>query len=229
MVVRPLHRSRWAAARWLILAPHPDDEVIGAGALLSISARAGELGAVVFLTDGAASHGPRTGAERMALAAARRAEAALGMRRLTGGPAPRMVHLDWPDAHPRAAGEPEFENSVRQVAALCRRLTIDAIAVTAGHEPHCDHEAACMLARAAAQRAGRPVEVFEYLVWAQHPPVAGYEAWRTANMPPGRRRLALAAHRSQLTPAFGEGFRLPPERCRAAPCDLLYRRRRRHG
>lgn len=42
--------------RWLILSPHPDDETLGAGAVVSEAAKAGRLAGVAYLTDGGASH-----------------------------------------------------------------------------------------------------------------------------------------------------------------------------
>lgn len=56
--------------RWLVLAPHPDDEVLGPGATLAMAVRAGIEVKVVVLTDGAAqgSAGVR-GAEARAAAA----------------------------------------------------------------------------------------------------------------------------------------------------------------
>ncbi len=101
---------------------------------------------------------------------------------------------------------------------------MDAIATTAREEPHCDHAAAGALAQAVADAALRSVAVFDYCVWGD-PPIGG-RALETAPLSPGRRRAALAAHRSQLTPAFGDGFRLP-ERQRAMPlADRLYPRSR---
>lgn len=60
--------------RWLFLAPHPDDEVFGAGATLALAARRGVDVAIVVVTDGAAQ-GERATREREACAAA----AALGL------------------------------------------------------------------------------------------------------------------------------------------------------
>jgi LmbE family N-acetylglucosaminyl deacetylase len=42
--------------RLLVIAPHPDDEVLGSGALLYLARRAGREVAVVLVTDGSASH-----------------------------------------------------------------------------------------------------------------------------------------------------------------------------
>ncbi len=214
----PLSATPWRAARWLVLAPHPDDETLGAGALIAEVARAGRPIAVAYLTDGTGSH-PGGGRR---LAYARRAEARLALRRLAGRSiAP--LHLDWRDAQPPRRASKAYDIARDRLVALIRRARIDAIAVTAGHEPHCDHAAACRLARDAAAGSRRGVAVFEYLVWGEAFERATVRGYRTAPFPPGRRRHALAAHRSQTGSRFGEGFRLPAERLRVTLTDTLYR------
>lgn len=225
---QPLARSRWSAARWLVLAPHADDETIGAGALIAGAARRGALAGVVFVTDGAGSHRHQNDRSRRRLVALRRGEATIALRRLAPN-APPPLFLDWPDASPPAPGDPAFERAVRSLGALCRRARVDAVATTALHEPHCDHEAVCRLAYALKQRAVTPLDVFEYVVWADRPPGPSHRAVRTAATPTGPRRLALAAHRSQTTPLHGEGFRLPARHFRSPPFDLLYVRNASHG
>ena len=229
MVTRPLSACSLAASarasmRWLILAPHADDETLGCGALIADAASRNALGGVVILTDGAGSHDHDGASSRARLIAARRHEARLAIRRLAGRAMAPPVFLGWPDAHPFEAGSLGFEQSRRRLAALCRQRRVDALAVTARHEPHCDHEAAYALARAVADTALRPIAVFEYVVWAAEPPGRGYRALRTPPMPLGLRNQALAAHRSQITPQFGTGFRLSAAKLRMPACDLLYER-----
>lgn len=224
LLARALGGSASASARWLVLAPHADDETLGCGALIADAASRGALAGVVILTDGAGSHSHDGQASRAHLVAARRQEAVRAVRILAGRQHPAPVFLDWPDAQPFATGDPAFERTRRRLSALCRERRVDALAVTAGHEPHCDHEAAYRLASAAAAGAMRRVSVFEYVVWAAEPPGAGYRALRTPPMPIGLRNAALAAHRSQLTPQFGDGFRLPASKLRMPAFDLLYER-----
>ena len=57
--LRPLHQRR--PRRLVVVAPHPDDEVLGAGGLLQYMDRVGVETVVVAVTDGEASHpGART-------------------------------------------------------------------------------------------------------------------------------------------------------------------------
>lgn len=213
----PLARSRQARARWAVLAPHPDDETIGVGALIA------QTGAgVVYLTDGSGSH-PLPGAgDRARLIRCRAREAAAAIRRLAGRDAPVPLFLGWRDGHPPAAGTPAFAATVRRLARHLERRSIDAVAVTARDETHGDHVAAHALARAAARRARRRVAVFAYRVWGGAMPRGVRPPLVTAAMPPGRRRHALAAHRSQMGAALGPGFRVPPHLRRPPARDLLY-------
>jgi LmbE family N-acetylglucosaminyl deacetylase len=218
-----------ASARWLVLAPHADDETLGCGALIADAASRGALAGVVILTDGVGSHSHDGPASRARLVAARRREAARAVRMLAGPAHPPPLFLDWPDAQPFAAGDPGFEWARRRLTAFCRQRKVDALAVTARHEPHCDHEAAFCLAYAVAASVMRPITVFEYIVWALEPPGEGYRALRTPPIPIGLRNAALASHRSQLTPQFGDGFRLPAAKLRMPAFDLLYERTGSHA
>jgi LmbE family N-acetylglucosaminyl deacetylase len=219
-----LSSTRWRNARWLVLAPHADDETLGVGALISEAAFEGRLAGIAYLTDGAGSHSHSDAASRSRLKAVRRVEAATACRRLTRTPLAPLF-LDWPDAQPFEPGSPSWRAALLRLTSLCRRERVDAIAVTASAEPHCDHAAAGDLAQAVAATALRPVAVFEYCVWGD-PPVTS-RVFVTRAMEPGRRRSALAAHRSQLTPLFGVGFRLPLHQQAMPDRDRLYLRSRR--
>ena len=218
-----LERSPWRSARWLVIAPHADDETLGAGALIHQAAEVGRLAGVVILTDGAGSHDHPDAASRARLVRTRRLEAERAVRRLAGTAAAPPVFLDWPDAQPASSGSMVFEATARRLAALCRERRVDAIAVTGPDDPHCDHQAAAQLARRAAAMARRPVAVFDYVVWGAAPYGSKLRI-TTRPLRAGVRAYALSSHQSQLTPMFGEGFRLEKERGLRAASDTLYRR-----
>lgn len=212
----------WRGLRWLILAPHPDDETLGAGALIAQAAGAGRLAGVVYLTDGSGSHAVQS----RRLIQTRKREAAVALHCLTGNGICVPVHLGWQDATPAEPDSAPFDRACRSLAALCRRWRVDAVAVTALHEPHCDHAAAARLAYAVQKRAKRRLVIAEYIVWGEALDGRTHRAVVTAPMTPGTRRLALHAHRSQLTASHGPGFRLPADRLRMPARDILYLRRR---
>lgn len=199
----------------LVLAPHPDDESLGVGALLATRALAGNIDHVAFLTDGAGSHldVPGWSAARIGRARAnegRQAVAALGIRS-----AP--LFLEWEDAAPPRRAAPLFRQTAARLAAFCRRNRIRAIVSTWSGEPHCDHEAAAMLAQVVARACRIPQ--LDYLVWG----------WTLANLEEKiagrcllsfdvsrgrtRQRRAIGCHRSQFGGRISGGgtrFRLPP-------------------
>ncbi len=222
VAVVPIAESEWAEARWMVLAPHPDDETLGAGALIATTAAAGRLAGVVFLTDGAGSHPHSEAVSRERLVLIRREEARSALAVLCGGEAPEIVFLDWPDARPHADGSLAALASAATLADLCLDRGVNALAVTALHEPHCDHAAAARLARAAVGWTGPSVQLFEYQVWADEPPHDAKRAIETGPVEPELRTRALDAHRSQLTDLLGPGFRLDPARRQMPDRDTLY-------
>lgn len=224
MVGLSLSAKPWRDLRWLVLAPHPDDETLGAGALIAQTARTGCLAGLVYLTDGSGSHETAAGGSGK-LVRSRKREAAAALYRLTGSRARCPLHLDWKDANPARPGDRAFDKSTRRLTALCHRLQVDALAVTTSHEPHCDHEAAAQLAYAVGKQARGRLIVAEYVVWARPPSPRTHHALHTAPMLRGQRRHALAAHRSQLTASHGPGFRLPAFRRTMPASDILYLRR----
>ena len=152
----------------------------------------------------------------------------MALQALNGAPHP--LHLDWPDASPVLPGDPLFERGVRQLSAWCRRHGVTRIAVTWSGEPHCDHEAAALLAQTVAQRCR--VALYYYLVWGWTLPdlaerVRGL-AVRSVATGAGRPRQhrAIRCHRTQLGGRIvgaRENFRLPRAMLRLAdrPMTLL--------
>ena len=218
----PLADSPWAEARWMVIVPHADDETLGAGSLIATAAAKGCLACVVYLTDGGGSHSHKDAASRERLVQVRRREAEQALATLCEGQSPPTVFLDWPDAHPHEPDSEPARSAVTRLSELCRTHSATAIAVTALHEPHCDHAAAARLARSVSQAATPAVPVFEYLVWAESPPPGSSEAVVTSPMSQTVRRQALDAHVSQLTDAMGPGFRLDPARRQMPESDVLY-------
>lgn len=196
---RPVTADAAARSGWLVLAPHPDDEVLGTGGLLATLAARRARVTVAFLTDGSGSHVGAPGWSRRRIAAVRAAEAGAALRML--GLAAPPVHLGWRDAAPAAEGSRARAATVRRLVALCRRHRLTRVVASWDADPHCDHEAAAGVARAVARRMG--VQPHFYAVWGWARPdldarLAGMRAialpisrWR------GRQRRALHRHRTQ--------------------------------
>ncbi len=200
----------------MVLAPHPDDEALGAGPLLAALARTGAEPHLAFVTDGSASHPDAPGWSPRRLAGARRwegrrAAVALGLRR-------PPVWLGWRDAAPPALTSAKWRRTVRRLGWHLRRLGIRQLVTSWGGEAHCDHEASARLADAAARAARSPVRVSSVAVWGwtEATAAARLRRSRARSVPvPGgtvAAARALACHRSQLgtrVPGSPAGFRLP--------------------
>ena len=195
-------RRRLPSGGWaLVVAPHPDDEVLACGGLMMALSRRGVGLVVVAVTDGEASHPGSAAIRPDRLAARRRQEAVLADARL--GVTPRRPWLRLPDG-----GVPDREAWLS--ATLGELLSGPAaprlcIAPFPG-DGHPDHEACGRAAAVAATRRGAPLVT--YPVWAWHwarpgdrrLPLAGARALRLDRAQRTAKAAAIAAHRSQLRP-----------------------------
>lgn len=183
--------------RLVMVAPHPDDEVLAIGGLLAqLSTLCGDV-LIVAVTDGEGSHADSPQWPRSRLAAERPLESAEAWRRLGFGQA-TCERFGLPDGGVRA----HREDLVRDLAALLRPT--DVVFTTWRHDGHPDHEAtgrACAVA--CAQIGSTLVEV---PVWAWHwaePGDARLPWHRAVKLPldapsAARKRHAVGAFISQL-------------------------------
>ena len=199
----------------LVLAPHADDESLGCGGLIAEASARGLPPVVVVLTDGAMSHPSSQSYPPPRLRALRRAEtraavAALGLGR------ERVHFLDIPDGRAPHEG-PGVEKAAARVAELARAYRAGTILTTWECDPHADHVAAQVIARAEAR--SMCARVVSYPVWGWALPrrallpvasVAGARMDIARHLPAKRR--AIAAHESQHSGLIADdprGFRLP--------------------
>jgi LmbE family N-acetylglucosaminyl deacetylase len=203
---------------FVVLSPHPDDESLGSGGLIALARRDHQDVAIVLLTDGSGSHPRSITYPRERLIALRRAEIEQAGRIL--GVAPNCVtHLGLPDtAAPRCG--PVFDRAAAAVSKIVDMTRAESLFVTWRHDPHCDHEAAAILAED-VRRRHPSIRLWAYPVWGWH---LAATADVTAPPPHGCRvditevtaikRAAIDAHVSQMTDLIAddpEGFRLHEE------------------
>jgi N-acetylglucosamine malate deacetylase 2 len=149
---RPPDRPIDRPLRWVVVAAHPDDETLAAGALMARSRPA----AVLLLTDGAprdlawAPAARRAGLDRAAYARARREELAAALD-LAGVPAERTYFLDAVDQEAAA----ELPRLARDLADRLAALAPDLVLTHPYEGGHPDHDAAAFLVRAAAALLAR--------------------------------------------------------------------------
>ncbi len=143
--------ANWHSA--VVVAAHPDDEVLGVGGTMALLAAAGARLRLVAVTDGEFSHG-RT-ADPAALAGRRVAETAAALRVL-GAQDTEVIRLRLPDA-----GLAWREN---EITTALRELTdgFDACLAPWLRDVHADHEMTGRSARRACE------ESLGYPIWMWH-------------------------------------------------------------
>jgi len=221
--------AAWAASPWLpglarldmatftnvvIVAPHPDDEVLGAGGLVQKLCRLGADLEICAVTDGEASH---PAVDREVLRRVRTDESTTALRRL-GALGAMRSRLGFHDGDVAAHG-------AELTAALSRRLGPGSLCVAPWRrDGHPDHDACGSAAAAAVASTG--ARLLEYPVWAWHwADPAGHDLpWASCRRldldrrARARKRWATRAFRSQIQP-FGPG----PDRAAILPAPVLRR------
>lgn len=173
--------------RALIVAPHPDDEVIGAAGLIAALKRQGCDVKVIIVSDGAASHPGSKRWPRQRLVAARRQESLRALRRLAVLPQD-VTFLGLPDG---ALARQEAECRYALHRLLARRVP-DLLVGPAASDAHPDHQA---VARALAHRR-RDVRHLSYQVWPPRRLSGARVRWVITHGPAKRSLIRL--HRTQL-------------------------------
>lgn len=183
-------------SRVVVVAPHPDDEILAIGATLATLAQMGHPILMVAVTDGEGSHPGSTQWTSDALRTLRPRESEDALQRM--GLSPDIVRLGLPDG-----GVPAHEKRLAQLLPLG---SSDIVFVPWRHDGHPDHEA-CARATLAACRTVR-ARCIEFPVWAlvpshaAHARLAGRAMQRVIT--PTRfmqaKRHATAAYVSQVEP-----------------------------
>jgi LmbE family N-acetylglucosaminyl deacetylase len=188
--------------RLVVVAPHPDDEVLGAGGLLQYMHHLGVEVAIVAVTDGEGSH-PVALDLGVDIASTRAQESAVALDRLGCGSA-TVTRLGFPDG--AVATE-----VARLTVALSELLGRDDLCLTPWRfDGHPDHDATGEATASAAGAIGSAV--LEYLVWTWHwaTPDNPIVPWRNCrrldldSAQTARKRWATDAFTSQITPRHSE-------------------------
>lgn len=187
----------------LVLAPHPDDDVLGCGGLIARCVREGIDVHVAYLTDGRHSHfGSRLWSAKR-LGEARRQEAIAGQMRL-GLDASRLAFLNVQDTT-LLIDKAAQARVVDQLAAICREAKVTRVFSAWIHDPHPDHVASALVAQRLHERCPE-VAVASYAIWGRLLPddtLLRDKAWRALRLDIRDtlepKRNALAAHRTQTT------------------------------
>ncbi|WP_175488247.1 PIG-L deacetylase family protein [Oryzisolibacter propanilivorax] len=184
--------------RLVVVAPHPDDEILACALLMQQHARQGGALQLVAVTDGEASHAD-AGWPADWLPPIRRSERHEGLACLGLGQMP-VTQLHLPDGGVAEAGS-------RLHAALMALLAPGDVLLTTWHlDGHPDHEACGRVARDVAWRLGLPLLLAPVWMWHWAELDGPGIAWTSLRALCGDEQAcaakaqALRAHRSQLLP-----------------------------
>jgi LmbE family N-acetylglucosaminyl deacetylase len=207
----------------LVLAPHPDDETLGCGALIARKRAAGAPVRVVVAGDGSSSH--PSSALDVATRVRMRADEVARACEILGVPEHDLTTLGLADEH--------LADEHDQLAAVIQSVVDDVLPddvfVSSARDWHPDHQALNHAARVAVGRARHRPRVLEYCVWwwiegpwlrhsGRSPlhvardfvtePIESVRSSRPERVATGAfaavKRSAVAAHRSQTTNVTGE-------------------------
>ncbi|MNG87246.1 1D-myo-inositol 2-acetamido-2-deoxy-alpha-D-glucopyranoside deacetylase [compost metagenome] len=211
--------------RLVLIAPHPDDEILMAGGLLAgFRGREADL-LLISATDGEGSHPDSTHWTEHRLRRQRPLESRHALQQLDLD----LNSLDWRRLNLKDGALPRDQAFL--VNHLSQLLKPDDLLMTTWRgDGHCDHQA---LGHAAAQAAlARQVQLVEVPVWAWHwaQPDDPRLPWPRAHRVQldetrlARKRAALAAHVSQLQPDEHRPPVLPADLldCLLQPFELVF-------
>jgi len=186
-----------------VLAPHPDDETLGCGGLISRATRLGVEARVIVLTDGGASH-VAPGWTTARLGATRRAETVMAVEAL--GLTPDHLHL-----LDRADGALDDDaRTVELVADILARNAIETLFVTDPADSHPDHRAAFRIAcRLVAEGTASGLVTYPVSQCFEGGDLSRFEHLTVATELQ-RKMAAIACHATQLGTVLppGSGFSL---------------------
>ncbi len=205
-------------AKALVFAPHPDDDALGCGGLISHKKKAGAGIDIVYMTDGRKSHSHLVDATW--LAALRKDEARASAFCL-GVQSGHLHFLGYEDGRLSSF----IDQARSNVEEILLSVKPEQIIVPSYLEKHADHTATHTIVMEALRNYGLPVEILEYPVWAWYSwPFVGLSVRGRSEIPRGlyessrhvyrlarrlrwgigldgvmeQKRMAIAAHHSQM-------------------------------
>jgi LmbE family N-acetylglucosaminyl deacetylase len=213
----------------VVVAPHPDDEILGVGGLLSLLARAGSSIHVVAVTDGEASHPGSPTLTPAALAERRVAESRHALDAL-GAAGAHVERLRLPDGRVTAVEAATGVITATVIRLLASRAHLGGAwcLVPWARDGHPDHDAAGQAALTGALGSAR---ILAYPVWMWHwsRPADPRVPWSYARRVPlqpevvDAKEAAVRCFRTQIAPLSddpADAAILPPPILRRLTRDM---------
>jgi LmbE family N-acetylglucosaminyl deacetylase len=170
----------------LVIAPHPDDEIIGCGGTLCLHTGSKARISIIFLTSGELGlrHIPREEAWSIREAEARNAAQILGVQDLTF-----LRCSDW-------TLDAEIDQAAKLLGPLLKKQIPDLIYLPHEADGHPDHRVSLPILKKAWQWCSfSPPELRLYEIWT---PLSNYDIVQDISAVMSRKVQALRAHSSQL-------------------------------
>jgi LmbE family N-acetylglucosaminyl deacetylase len=204
----------------LVIAPHPDDESLGCGALIAAAASEKRPIRIIVVTDGAASHPKSKQYSPQRLRAQREEESRAGVTAL--GVEPEFVRfLALPDGAAPDSGL-AADAAVEAIVEEAHKARAASLFVTWRNDAHADHQAVYKLARR-AQKKLNGTRLFEYSIWGRDLPRAvdlptGPSGWRFSVATfRSRKEASIACYPTQVANLIPDDpYRLPAKIIRRA-------------
>lgn len=156
-----LHRSTSLQLKdkVLIVAPHPDDEVLGCSGLIQRMIENGKQVHIVILSGGGKSHQSCCHIDESTLIDSRR-NLSRKAAEILGLPLNQLHFLDYPDGR-ISYNDPETQ----RLQTLIEKISPDAIFVPHKGEGWSDHIEAGKIVREIIRTKTTPIQLYEYCVW----------------------------------------------------------------
>lgn len=156
-----LHRSTSLQLKdkVLIVAPHPDDEVLGCSGLIQRMIENGKQVHIVILSGGGKSHQNCCHIDESTLIDSRR-NLSRKAAEILGLPLNQLHFLDYPDGR-ISYNDPETQ----RLQTLIEKISPDAIFVPHKGEGWSDHIEAGKIVREIIRTKSTPIQLYEYCVW----------------------------------------------------------------
>ncbi len=191
----------------VVLAPHPDDETLGAGALIAMLRAHGVPVSVVAANDGENAYD--TSPEQRAQLARTREQEQRRALEILGVPAEQIYRLRLPDSGLMTCIQ-ELTQKLQPHVAEETHLIAPWIG-----DFHPDHIACAEAAEAVQRQTGCKLTAYFFWTWHRGTPadIAGMQLRRLQATPEAllAKERALRQHASQLEPCKEEGAILPPD------------------
>jgi LmbE family N-acetylglucosaminyl deacetylase len=191
--------------RWLVLAPHPDDETIATGGLLQRARAAGAAVHVVLLTDGGDNPWPQRWLERRwrlragdrrRWAGRRREECRAALRELGLDPDRELTALGWEDGRLTSTFFDAPDSFLSPLRALLADFAPTDVVLPAADDRHPDHNVCPVLLALALEGTGLVPRLHAFRVHGRSRGDSMRLELTAAEL--DRKRAALACHATQL-------------------------------